>query len=75
MSNTASTITIIGATLVIVLGVAGLQTYWISRSLDALGGRVDGIESRLGRIEGQLVALVERVARIEGRGTAERERS
>ena len=63
MSNTASTITIVG-TLGFLMGV---QAFWIARSLDALGARIDAIERRLVAIEGQLVALVGRVARIEGR--------
>ena len=63
MSNTASTITILAALAVLVGG----QAYWIARSLDALGARIDGIERRLVAIEAQLVALVGRVSRIEGR--------
>ena len=72
MSNTASTLTIVGT---LGVGMVG-QAFWIARSLDALGARVDAIERRLVAIEAQLVALVGRIARIEGRlGALERERS
>jgi hypothetical protein len=70
MSTTASTITII-ATLV---GLLGIQAFWITRTLDALGVRMENIERRLDRLEQRLDDMFrvllehgERIGKLEER--------
>jgi len=55
MSTTVSTITIIAA----LVGLLGIQTFWINKRLEL-------IERRLDHIEGYLMQFAERVARLEG---------
>jgi hypothetical protein len=56
---------VLAAVAAVVVPLVGLQTFWIARSLDALGDslskRLDRIEARLDRLE----PLAERVARLE----------
>lgn len=54
MSTTVGTITILAA----LIGLMGIQTFWIVRSLDR-------IDARLDRIEGVLMAFGERITRLE----------
>lgn len=66
----ADTWTIIGA----VAGILLLQTYWLTRaldaSLDAISKRLDRIERRLELIEERVAGIESRVARLEGSGRA-----
>src|SRR5206468_1924839 len=46
MSTTASTVTIIGANAALLFAALGLQTLWITRSLDQIYRRLDRLEKR-----------------------------
>ena len=72
MSTTASTFTIVG----VLVAVVGVQTFWVSRSLDMLretfAARFEAIERRLDRIESRLDDMFrvllehgERITRLE----------
>ncbi|HKY24309.1 MAG TPA: hypothetical protein VJM07_04080 [Gaiella sp.] len=44
-----------------IAGLIGLQTYWITRELDSLGKRLERVEARLDRFEGQAPPGLRRV--------------
>jgi len=71
MSTTASTITIIATVAGLLFAALGLQTYWISRSLDgierSLGARLDRIETQIDTMFRVLLEHGERIARLEER--------
>jgi hypothetical protein len=50
MSNTASTITILAS----LLGLVGIQTYWIASRLESMERRLDRLEARLDDMFGVL---------------------
>jgi len=63
MSTTASTITI----LVSLVGIVGVQTYWIASRLESLERRLDRLEARLDDMFRVLLEHGERITRLEER--------
>jgi hypothetical protein len=63
VSNTASTISILIGLAVLL----GIQAFWIARSLDALGKRVDDLHADVRELRSSIGAIDRRLARIEGR--------
>lgn len=61
MSTTASTVVVLAG----LLGLVGVQTFWVVRALDRIEARLDRIDVRLDRIEGVLMSFGERIARLE----------
>jgi hypothetical protein len=69
--STGATIAVLAIMTTIIIAVIGLQTFWISRSLDRLETRLDGFQSAthsdLTTLTSAVTDLRERVARIESR--------
>jgi hypothetical protein len=67
--STGATIAVLAIMTTIVVAVIGLQTFWISRSLDRLETRLDSFQSAthsdLATLTNAVTDLRERVARIE----------
>jgi hypothetical protein len=74
--STGTTIAALAIMTTIIVAVIGLQTFWISRSLDGLEGSLDRLEGRLDSFSAEnhadmathtsaIADLRERVARIE----------
>ena len=58
----------LAATATVIVPLVGLQTFWIARSLDLLGQRLDRVDARLDRIEHDVIRdHGERISRLESR--------
>jgi uncharacterized protein YoxC len=74
--STGATIAVLAIMTTVIVAVIGLQTFWISRSLDRLEGSLDRLDTRLdgfqtathsdlATLTNAVTDLRERVARIE----------
>jgi hypothetical protein len=57
----------LGVVAATVFGAVGLQSFWVTRELDAIGSRLDRIDTSLHRIETALLGIDRRVTRLEER--------
>ena len=72
----------LGAMAAILLGIVGVQSFWITRELDSIGAKFDKVDARFDRVDARfdkveasldrientlLVALDRRVTRLEER--------
>lgn len=58
----------LAAVAAVIVPLVGLQTFWIARSLDAIGGRLERVDRRLEHIDQAVLREHgERIARLEAR--------